>query len=189
MDIQCFIFPQFLRQDELIDEELQFDFINYKLMIAQRYNRPQRKGLVALNTRLQMPSVMEVNENKFLDDLALQIKSLSKDRYSYSRSLDIAEALSSNLIKGSTIHLDNLSQIQTIPGSLYRIPQLQNDYRLVSFSKQFVVLKFVNLQEHNYGRELYICQIGSCAKIVNNIYNFFDHLRSHTKEKPFRCTY
>ena len=29
----------------------------------------------------------------------------------------------------------------------------------------------------------------SCQKIFDNIYKMYDHLRAHTDERPFKCSY
>ena len=117
------------------------------------------------------------------------ILSIIKERFTEMMSQELAGVLISNLDNNNTLKLDDTWLIETIPGTYYHIPQIEGDNRLTCLSKQFVALKFDNLKESNESRELFICRHESCTKIVSNIFNFFDHLRSHTKEKPFGCMY
>lgn len=38
-------------------------------------------------------------------------------------------------------------------------------------------------------RRLYSCQFDKCTRIYANLYKLFDHIRSHSNEKPYMCTH
>ena len=53
----------------------------------------------------------------------------------------------------------------------------------ISRSACYRVLQFSN--ENEDVMILYQCQYETCNRVLQNLYKMTDHLRSHTKEKPF----
>ncbi|TNV81930.1 hypothetical protein FGO68_gene8953 [Halteria grandinella] len=54
--------------------------------------------------------------------------------------------------------------------------------------KKFLFVKFLKPKARRWS-QCFVCQHkkGKCNAIFKKWHNIFDHIRSHTKEKPFRC--
>ena len=66
------------------------------------------------------------------------------------------------------------------------------DLNLVGINKHvpetnsFRIVEYMNPKTHRLIR-LLNCKIHDCGKIFRRWHNFFDHLRTHTKERPYSC--
>ena len=58
-------------------------------------------------------------------------------------------------------------------------------------STTFVVYQFkmTNKQYANRDYRLYLCKEKNCDRIVSSLSKIYDHIRSHSKERPFMCPY
>lgn len=55
-------------------------------------------------------------------------------------------------------------------------------------NKDFIVFEFQKRQDSQNMFRLFQCKYGGCCnRLVPNPSKFFDHMRSHTKERPFVC--
>ena len=49
---------------------------------------------------------------------------------------------------------------------------------------------FKRFEDDNAFFRLFQCKHGdSCHKLISNPSKFMDHMRSHTKDRPYKCTY
>lgn len=55
-------------------------------------------------------------------------------------------------------------------------------------TSKFQIFEYVNPKTHRLIRFL-SCTEHGCFKIFRRWHNFFDHLRTHTKERPYKCTF
>ena len=88
------------------------------------------------------------------------------------------------LSSSSQFQISENVQIKVIPGSEY-VVDLSN-HCLYSSSKDYIMYE-LRFTKPSRVKTLCLCQYGSCSKSFNSPYKFFDHLRSHTKEKIFVC--
>ena len=56
-------------------------------------------------------------------------------------------------------------------------------------SKNYKVYLFEKHKKYKKDFRVYVCMHTDCQHFHSNLNKFFDHLRSHTKEKPFRCSH
>ena len=56
--------------------------------------------------------------------------------------------------------------------------------------KDFYVYEFQRSRNDDRPYRLFICQLGECKhNLISSLSKFYDHLRSHCKEKPYVCSY
>jgi hypothetical protein len=68
------------------------------------------------------------------------------------------------------------------------------DPAVVKFSEpvpacdKYVIYEFVTDTQQEALFRLFHCKFGdSCSRLYHSLYKFFDHLRTHTRERPFIC--
>lgn len=77
---------------------------------------------------------------------------------------------------------------------VYFVVQSGKDYDLhkvginkhVPNTSNFQIFEYVNPKTHRLIRFL-SCTEEPCKKVFRRWHNFFDHLRTHTKERPYKC--
>ena len=80
-------------------------------------------------------------------------------------------------------------KIKLIDGSLFN-PRLIRYNEIVPDCKDFIVFEFQKSIESRNQFRLYWCKYNNqCHKLISSPSKFYDHLRSHTKDTPFQCTY
>lgn len=77
------------------------------------------------------------------------------------------------MIKGKD--LDDLQELKIYKSDLH-IPS----------TRQFTIYKYLNPKS---GRFLTLLSCDFCDKCFKKWHNFFDHLRIHTEERPYKCPY
>ena len=82
------------------------------------------------------------------------------------------------------IQIDKNWQINILPGSYYKAPE--DNLNFYTENTDYTAFVFED-KDKVKEKTVFLCRYDSCHKSFLSIYKFFDHLRSHTKEKPFKC--
>ena len=83
------------------------------------------------------------------------------------------------------VHPDSLAQI--IKGSEFNFDTI-NFTGTVPVSRAFSILVVRPPKRSAVGdKRLFYCQYEECSRIFVNLYKMFDHIRSHSNEKPYVC--
>ena len=82
-------------------------------------------------------------------------------------------------------------QVKVITGENFNMSQILQPWQVPLKSTEFVVFVFKSFDSDTAGdSKLFQCKYGGlCHKITPNLSKFMDHMRTHTKERPFKCTY
>lgn len=76
-------------------------------------------------------------------------------------------------------------QVRVIEGVNFKIDKLKYD-QFVPDCKSFLVFHFI--KKTGLDLKIFQCKFGdNCKKTFCNLYKLFDHIRSHTGERPFKC--
>ena len=62
------------------------------------------------------------------------------------------------------------------------------DVGLVPSTRDFRIFRYRN-PETNRSLKILVCEFENCKKVFRKFHNFYDHLRTHTGERPFVCPY
>ena len=82
---------------------------------------------------------------------------------------------------------DSVNKIEVITGHNFDPASLKIDED-VPATKEFRIYKYKNPKTQRFVKILK-CEHVSCGMFFRKWHNFFDHLRVHTKERPFICCY
>ena len=82
-------------------------------------------------------------------------------------------------------------QVKVITGENFNMQQILQPWQVPLKSAEFVVFVFKSFDSDTAGdSKLFQCKYGGlCHKLTPNLSKFMDHMRTHTKERPFKCTY
>jgi hypothetical protein len=84
-----------------------------------------------------------------------------------------------------------------IPESVYRVEIISGDRfdaeslkidEAIPGTREFKIYKYKNPKTQRFVKILK-CEHTDCGMFFRKWHNFFDHLRVHTKERPFKCQY
>jgi hypothetical protein len=76
-------------------------------------------------------------------------------------------------------------RIEIISGSDFDLDGLGIDEREIPGTRHFFVYSYKNPATK---RSVKVLECSFCGMVFRKWHNFFDHLRVHTKERPFKCT-
>ena len=78
--------------------------------------------------------------------------------------------------------------MRILTGASYDLRTYPQDNELLPSTDQYVVFCFNRFKSDEVRKKLFQCKFGgSCHKIMPNRSKFIDHMRAHTKDKPFTC--
>jgi hypothetical protein len=73
-------------------------------------------------------------------------------------------------------------------GSKFEIKKVRVDKNFIPATRRFRVFRYQNPRTNRWIK-IMKCDFAECQLIFRKWHNFFDHLRSHTGERPFLCKY
>lgn len=80
-----------------------------------------------------------------------------------------------------------VNRIEVVSGSNFDPASLKIDEEIPG-TRQFKIYKYKNPKTQRFVKILK-CEHAACGMFFRKWHNFFDHLRVHTKERPFMCRY
>ena len=80
------------------------------------------------------------------------------------------------------------SWVRMITGDQFDLATVTVKTDQIPSSNEFVVYDFENFMDDDGGFKIYQCKYeGGCHRTIPNPSKFMDHMRSHTKDRPFLC--
>ena len=80
--------------------------------------------------------------------------------------------------------------VRCITGENFDLKHMTAHWKQIPKSTDYVVFVFKRFEGDTGDFKLFQCKFGGlCHRIVPNPSKFMDHMRSHTKDRPFACPY
>ena len=141
------------------------------------------------NTVLRPMTYLEKLEHLLTDELYL------------SGARDLVKILIQKTYVARRIRLSSIWECKVIPGEVFqpqdylpergstcsRIEDNNKHIALTSRCTAFVVFEFSQIDRAGSSKFFSYCKIQGCKKSFKSVFKLFDHLRSHTNERPFVC--